>query len=104
MYKPEPETKPDRYAVIYVGHSDDLSKERLPFSHPRAACWIKRAGDRWKVYIATYEVPGGLRSHREQIAQELVRGLPPELQRAAVRPGLAATSGSASTPPRPPAR
>ena len=70
-YKPEPETKPDKYAVIYVGHSDDLSAERFPFQHRRAACWVKRAGSRWKVYICTYEVPGGGRPHREQIAREL---------------------------------
>ena len=70
-YKPEPDAKPDRYAVIYVGHSDDLSAERFPFQHPRAHCWIKRAGSRWKVYICTYEVPGGGRPHREQIAREL---------------------------------
>ena len=37
LYKPDPDTKPDRYAVIYVGHSDDLSTERFPFQHPRAA-------------------------------------------------------------------
>ena len=59
MYKPEPEAKPDRYAVIYVGHADDLSAERFPFQHPPRACWIRRAGSRWKVYICTYEVPGG---------------------------------------------
>jgi hypothetical protein len=71
LYKPEPETKPEKYAVIYVDHADDLSAARLPFQHPRAACWIGRAGGRWSVYIATYEVPGGLPSHRAQIAQEL---------------------------------
>ena len=70
-YKPDPDTKPDRYAVIYVGHSDDLTRERFPFQHPRAHCWIKRAGSKWKVYICTYEVPGGGRAHREQIAREL---------------------------------
>ena len=70
-FKPEPDTKADRYAVIYVDHSDDLSTERFPFQHPRASCWVRRAGDRWKLYICTYEVPGGLRSHREQIAREL---------------------------------
>lgn len=69
LYKPDPDR--ERFAVIYVGHSDDLATERFPFNHPRAACWIKRAGDRWKVYICIYEVPGGLRSHREQIAREL---------------------------------
>ena len=69
--KPEPDTAADRYAVIYVDHCDDLSAERFPFNHPRAACWVRRAGSRWKVYICTYEVPGGLRSHREQIAREL---------------------------------
>ncbi|HEY2813366.1 MAG TPA: hypothetical protein VGJ03_07880 [Acidimicrobiales bacterium] len=71
VYRPDPDTKPDQYAVVYVDHSDDLSAERFPFNHPRAACWIRRAGDKYKVHICTYEVPGGLRSHREQIAREL---------------------------------
>lgn len=71
VYKPEPDTRSERYAVMYVGHADDLSAAGLPFNHPRAQCWIQRAGGRWKVYICTYEVPGGLPSHREQIAQEL---------------------------------
>ena len=70
-YKPEPDTKPDRYAVIYVGHSEDLSAERFPFQHPRAHCWVRRAGSKWKVYICTYEVPGGGPGHREQITREL---------------------------------
>jgi hypothetical protein len=69
-YKPDPER--EHYAVIYVGHSDDLSAERFPFQHPRAACWIRRAGSKWRVYIATFEVPGGARPHREQIARELM--------------------------------
>lgn len=71
LCKPEPDTKPEKYAVIYVDHCDDLTTERFPFQHRRAAAWVKRAGDRWKVYICTYEVPGGLRSHREMIAREL---------------------------------
>src|SRR5262249_9039181 len=70
-YKPEPDTKPDQYAVIYVGHSSDLSAERFPFQHPRAHCWVRRAGSKWKVYICTYEVPGGGPGHREQITREL---------------------------------
>jgi hypothetical protein len=68
-YKPDPDR--DRYAVIYVDHSDDLSAERFPFQHPRAHCWVTRAGSKWKVYVCTYEVPGGGRPHREQIAREL---------------------------------
>lgn len=71
VWKPDPAAKPDEYAVIYVAHSDDLSKERFPFNHPRARCWIERAGNRWQICICTYEVPGGLRSHREQIVREL---------------------------------
>jgi hypothetical protein len=71
LYKPEPDAKPDRYAVIYVGHSEDLSAERFPFQHPRAHCWVRRAGSKWKVYICTYEVPGGGPGHREQITREL---------------------------------
>jgi hypothetical protein len=72
MYRPEPEGRPGQYAVIYVGHAADLAAARLPFRHPRAACWLKRAGSRWKVYIATFEVPGGGAAHREQIARELM--------------------------------
>lgn len=73
LYKPDPKARPDRYAVSYVGHGDDLSAERFPFRHPRAACWIRRAGgDRWNVYVAIYEVPGGGQPHREQITQELI--------------------------------
>ena len=72
LYRPEPEARPGRYAVSYVGHSDDLSSERFPFRHPRAGCWTRRAGDKWKVYIAVYEVPGGGRAHREQISRELI--------------------------------
>ncbi|QRP49292.1 hypothetical protein [Amycolatopsis sp. FDAARGOS 1241] len=71
LYRPDPEGRPDRYAVIYVDHADDLSCARLPFRHPRAPCWIARAGSRWKVHICTYEVPGGLPAHREQIVREL---------------------------------
>jgi hypothetical protein len=62
LYKPDPETRPERYAVSFVGHSDDLSAERFPFQHPRASCWTSRAGSKWKVN----------RPHREQIARELL--------------------------------
>jgi hypothetical protein len=71
LYRPDHAANPEQYAVTYVGHSDDLSRERLPFGHGRSACWIARAGGRWKVFIGIYEVPGGLRSHREQIVAEL---------------------------------
>jgi hypothetical protein len=67
----KPDAEKETYAVIYVGHADDLSAEPFPFKHPRARCWIERAGSQWKVYICSYVVPGGLPSHREQIAQEL---------------------------------
>ncbi len=73
MYKPEPETSPERYGVLYVGHSEDLSKEGLPFGHPAAACWLKRVhGDRFKLYVCYLEAPGALTTHREQIVRELV--------------------------------
>ncbi|WP_326836192.1 hypothetical protein VSH64_14920 [Amycolatopsis rhabdoformis] len=72
LYLPDPDARPTRYAVLYTGHADDLSQAGLPFRHPRAPCWTTRAGSRWKLHIATYEVPGGLRAHREQIVRELV--------------------------------
>ena len=72
LYRSDPDTKPQDFTVIYVDHSDDLSLEPFPFKHPRAVCWTRRAGDRWNVHICTYEVPGGLRSHREQITHELM--------------------------------
>lgn len=78
LYKPEPEKHSERYAVIFVGHSDDLSREGFPFRHPRAACWTKRAGDRFKVYIATLSAPGATAAHREQITQEMIAGYRPQ--------------------------
>jgi hypothetical protein len=69
VYKPDQDK--ETYAVIYVGHADDLSAERFPFQHPRSSCWIRRAGSKWKVYICTYQAPGDSRPHREQIAREL---------------------------------
>jgi hypothetical protein len=72
LYKPDPEAKPEHYAVTYVGHAADLSAERFPFRHPRAAAWVRRAGSKWKLWIATYEVPGGGLGHREQITRELI--------------------------------
>lgn len=73
MYKPDPVSKPEQYGVLFVGHSDDLSTERLPFNHPLAPCWLKRVnGKRFALYICTYEAPGARRAHREQIVRELV--------------------------------
>jgi hypothetical protein len=69
-YKPDPAK--DQHAVIYVAASDDLSRERLPFKHPKAPSWIKRAGSKWKLYLCVYEVPGGTPGHREQITRELI--------------------------------
>lgn len=72
LWRPDAEAKSQQFAVIYVGHSEDLSTEGFPFKHPYAPCWIQRATDRWNLHICTYEVPGGLKSHREQIAHELM--------------------------------
>ncbi len=73
VYRPELERRPDDYAVLYVGHTDDLSTEKLPFQHPRARCWLDRVGgDRFKLYVCTLEAPGAVAAHREQIVRELV--------------------------------
>jgi len=77
MFKPNPETKPQEFAVIYVGHSDDLSKENFPLKHRHAPTWIERAGSKWNLHVCFYEVLGGLRSHREQIARELMAAYKP---------------------------
>lgn len=72
LYRADPDGKPHDFAVIDVDHADDLREARLPFSHPRARCWERRAGDKWGLHIATYEVPGGTAAHREQIVRELI--------------------------------
>lgn len=69
--KPEPETRPDRFAIIYVDHGADLSAEGFPFRHRKAAEWIKRAGNKYALFICTFEIPGGSAAHREQIVAEL---------------------------------
>lgn len=67
-----PDAEQQRFEVIYLGHSDDLSQESLPFDHGHSDRWIKRAGGKWNLWIASYVIPGGLRSHRERITEELV--------------------------------
>ncbi|MBN9107625.1 MAG: hypothetical protein J0I34_02485 [Pseudonocardia sp.] len=70
LYKPEPER--ERYAVVYVGHADDLTSEGLPLRHPRAHCWTQRAGGKWRLHVATLSIPGGTKGHREMVAEELI--------------------------------
>ncbi len=70
LYKPDEDR--DRYAVIYAGHADDLSAVGLPFRHRRSPCWVQRSGSRWKLYVATLDVPGGTPGHRAMITDELV--------------------------------
>jgi hypothetical protein len=73
LYRPDSDTSPERYGVIYVGHTEDMSDERLPFDHPRASCWLRRVGgDRFKLHICHLEAPGAQPGHREQIMRELV--------------------------------
>ena len=64
--------KPQEFAVIFVGHSDDLTQEGFPFRHPRSAAWIARAGGKFNLHACWLEVPGGTRGNREQITQELI--------------------------------
>lgn len=73
MYRPDALKSPERYGVVYVGHCDDLSRERLPFRHPQASCWLKRVdGERFKLHICYLEAPGATDGHRQQIARELI--------------------------------
>ena len=36
-YKPDPDANPDKYAIIYVGHSDDLTRRAVPVPAPARA-------------------------------------------------------------------
>jgi hypothetical protein len=72
LYRADPVGKPHDFAVIDVDEADDLSTARLPFGHPRARCWERRAGDKWGLHVCTYEVPGGTAAHRRQIVKELI--------------------------------
>jgi hypothetical protein len=65
-------TGSSRYAVVYAGHEDDLSVVGFPFRHRRTPCWTKRAGDKWKLHVAWFVVPGDTRAHREHITAELI--------------------------------
>src|SRR5260370_40992184 len=77
LCQPDPDTGPNRYAVIYVGHSDDLSAERLPFRHPDAHLWVRRARSRGKGHVAPDEVPRGGRPPPGQIARAPPPAHPP---------------------------
>lgn len=77
LHRPDPENKPQQYSVLYLAHAEDLSAQGFPFQHPRAGCWVQRAGTKWKLHIATLEVPGGTTAHREQIVGELLAAYDP---------------------------
>jgi hypothetical protein len=66
------EKKPTEFATIYAGESADLTKEGFPFKHPRAPLWINRAGNKFNLYVAWFEVMGGTQKHRVQIVGELL--------------------------------
>ena len=70
LTRPDAETQ--RFEVIYLGHADDLALAGLPFEHLHANRWVERAQGKWNLSIAFYVIPGGLRSHRERITEELV--------------------------------
>jgi hypothetical protein len=70
FYAPDAQ-RPDRRAVIYVGHADNLAAAGFPFRHPAAPCWIGRAGSKYALTVAYFEVPGGTARHREMIVAEL---------------------------------
>lgn len=64
--------RPQEFAVVYVDQADDLASEGFPFRHPRSPAWIKRAGGKFNLHVCWLEVPGGTRSHRDQITRELL--------------------------------
>ena len=72
MTRNNPEGKPQQYSVIYVGHSDDLTKVGFPQKHPSYQSWVKRAEDKFILYICYLEVIGGTAAHRQQITEELL--------------------------------
>lgn len=66
------EGKPQDYSVIFVGHSEDLTTVGFPFKHRRSPAWIARAGDKYNLHVAYYEIPGGLPKHRQLVCEELL--------------------------------
>ena len=72
MCRNDAEGKPQEFSVIYVGHSADLSSEGFPLRHQRSAAWVARAGSKYNLHVAYFEIPGGTTAHREQMCRELL--------------------------------
>lgn len=68
----DPLNKPQEFSTIYVGHCEDMTKVGFPFKHPSSALWISRASNKFNLHICWYEIPGGSKKHREQVARELM--------------------------------
>ena len=64
--------KPQEFSVIYVGHADDLSTVGFPFKHSRSPAWVARAGSKFNLHVAWFEIPSGTAAHREMMCQELM--------------------------------
>ncbi len=72
MCRNDVENKPQEFSVIYVDHAEDLSLVGFPLRHSRSATWVQRSGSKFNLHIAYFEIPGGLKSHREQMCRELL--------------------------------
>jgi hypothetical protein len=60
-------------AVYALVRKPDLDRGAgFPFRHPRAGCWIARAGSRWNLYACWYEIPGDSVAQRGEIVRQLI--------------------------------
>ena len=70
LYRPDPDPRAVR-RHLRRPHRGPHRPRASRSATRRAPCWIQRAGNKYAVHVATYEIPGGLPRHREQIVEEL---------------------------------
>jgi hypothetical protein len=71
-YKKDPEIKPNAHTVLYFGHAENLVNEMPSVNEQIHELWTERAGNRDKLYVFVYPMPGSTQGQRANIQWQLV--------------------------------
>jgi hypothetical protein len=82
MHQPDPENRPDHFAIDYCGERSRLGSYQgyswLPQIKRRL---LARAGTEDNVFVAVYPMPGSTRSERKYVKQQIIEEYDPHFNR-----------------------
>ncbi len=76
MIKPDPNTKPDTYTLIYIGETSNF-ENRLTGSHHRYDCWKRQAGSEDKIFYGLHIMDSSTEQQRLNLETSLIQQYDP---------------------------